>query len=173
MGVFSTIVRAGLHWLTAAMTLFAGLPAFECRCNAAPSQARSSRVTQTTGCCCGSGGQCCAPANPTTARDTPDPQKAEGECCCKRHHGRPADAPQDADGIRGRTCKQVIVQPDQYLVSAGASPVVRCDANYLVLPPEQPYTSPALHYSAAQSGWPAHPSVPPAKLRALLQRFLI
>ncbi len=75
-----------LVWLTAASTLFAGLPHFNCLC---PSGERKSRclgvTTKDTGCCCG--GSCCA----ARAENGPSavPVQAEGgSCCCCRHEGQ-------------------------------------------------------------------------------------
>ena len=58
MVTFGTAIRAGLHWLTAAMTLFAGVPVFQCRCEGGPARPRSTLVAKKVTCCCG--GQCCA-----------------------------------------------------------------------------------------------------------------
>jgi hypothetical protein len=174
MVIFGTPIRVGLHWLTAALTLFAGVPAFQCRCEGGPARPRSPLVTTTVTCCCG--GHCCAAAPGSAAghaSEAPAPQKAEAGTCCEYHGGRPTAPTHGAGGARTKTCTQGVVHPDEFLSDGGVSPVVVSGSLCQLLPPPQPFTSPELSLPTAGPNWFAHPTAPPAKLRALLQRFLI
>jgi hypothetical protein len=175
MTTFGATLRAGLHWLTAAMTLLAGVPAFQCRCEGGPAaKSRSTVITKQVTCCCG--GQCCASTPGSVAGhacEAPAPQKAEAGTCCQHHGGRPAEPTHGAGDARTKTCTQGVVHPDEFLSDGGVSPVVVSGSLCQLLPPPQPVNSPELSLSAAGPDWFAHPTAPPAKLRALLQRFLI
>src|SRR6516165_5475830 len=82
-----------LVWLTAASTLLAGLPHFDCLC---PNGQRGSfclgTATGANWCCCG--GSCCVTDQggccpPTSGDNKGEPQQAP--TCCERHEGE--DAP--------------------------------------------------------------------------------
>jgi hypothetical protein len=175
MGISGTVIRNGLHWLTAALTLFAGRPTFQCRCEGGPTKPRSTLVTTKVTCCCG--GQCCAATATGSmaghASRAPAPLKAEAGTCCQHQGNRPATPPRDAGDTRGKTCTQGAAHPDEFLSDGSVSPAVVGGTVCQPLLPPQLHTSPGLTDSADRADWLAHPAAPPAKLRALLQRFLI
>src|SRR5438094_685064 len=111
MGAFGTTIRTGLHWLTAAVTLFAGFPVFQCRCAGTPTDPRPPVAAKTTACCC-CGQGCAGPEADSAAAPRP---VGERTCCCRHDGGRPSAPSRDAGGPRGKTCVQVAAKADDYL----------------------------------------------------------
>jgi hypothetical protein len=169
MGTFATTFRSGLHLLTAAMTLFAGLPAFECRCAGAPTAIARPGPGQTTcGCgeCCGGGEARAAEGNSSVSVASADDEQS---CCCQR---RAAKSEREDGRPRGNTCTRVAVRTSEYLSCDAGSLVVGGTVHHLV-PPTQPLTLTCRTDSPARADWLSHPPGPPRELLPLLQRFLI
>jgi hypothetical protein len=100
------LILVALVWLTAASTLLAGLPHFECLC---PNGQRGSYclgiVTNATGCCCG--GSCCISGRtgcctPTAGDDRGEPQQAP--TCCGQQEGE--DTPASEGESKGNCARQ-------------------------------------------------------------------
>jgi hypothetical protein len=172
MGKIGITIRAGFHWLTAAMTLFASFPAFECHC-AGVGTPSAHPVAAGATCCCG---QVCGAGGSDTQAGKPEqlasPSSAEEEpCCCHRRDAHKAStSPEPSQPTR--TCKRVAVPSVEYLSSGSrtliASPVV-CE----LLRPVQPLYNLDSTRSPAKADWLLHPPAPPPELSVLLQRFLI
>jgi hypothetical protein len=103
----------------------------------------------------------------------PAPQRAEAGTCCQHHGGRLTEPTYGAGDARTKTCTQGVVHPDEFLSDNGVSLVAVSGSLCQLLPPPQPFNPPELSLPAAGPDRFAHPTAPPAKLRALLQRFLI
>lgn len=171
MGAFTANFRSAVHLLTAAMTLLAGLPAFECRCEGVPAN-RARPVATTTACCCGQG--CgAAPSNVAADQETSAPSAADEQpCCCQRSHHRSAMSSRESGHSRGKTCTRVVVRTGEYLAGSAKLSIVTASACYLVSP-AQPLPVSGLTTSPARAEWLLHPPAPPPELLPLLQRFLI
>src|SRR5262245_26246874 len=106
MSCLRRLTLVALIWLTAASTLLAGLPHFECLC---PNGQRGSyclgTATNKTGCCCGGSccltkqGGCCAPIS-----GDKDGEPQQAPTCCEQQDGE--DTP-PGEGEPQRPCCRV------------------------------------------------------------------
>jgi hypothetical protein len=175
-----------LVWLTAASTLLAGLPHFECVC---PSSSRDSSclgvVAKSGGCCCG--GSCCAAGKP---------QPEKPSCCAQPQaaHGQKPPAPAKESGKPRRArvtpaekanphsaqlhqpdCAKAPVQPET-LTFAPANPS-QAKLTALDLSVPLPVSAgPVVILAALAPGevrWQVHSLPPPTDRIIVLQHFLI
>ena len=139
-------------WLTAVMTMAAGLPRYVCACPGRPTKSGESSIVQ--GCPCGSGG-CCA--------------SAPSSGCCDSDRGSKRNSAPDS----GRTvCKTILVAQQAQVPAAanGVSPSSELVV-WAVLSPCALGWLPALAVTAPAWQLPSH--APPPDLLLLLQHFLI
>jgi hypothetical protein len=88
-----------LVWLTAASTLVAGLPHFDCICPNGRRKPVCFNITdKKTGCCCG--GSCCPPNG--QAKEGTVQGKGRGGCCCCCRGGQDA-RPDGSEPTRNKT----------------------------------------------------------------------
>src|SRR5262245_60186384 len=96
MAALGKKARVAHVWLTALLTLFAGLPRVQCRCPDGRVKpfclGPCVRADGSPGCCCAGAGTpaaCCAAETSTPAED------AEPPCCACAHHLPGEDAAED------------------------------------------------------------------------------
>jgi hypothetical protein len=164
-------------WLTAAMTLVAGLPHFQCLCpNGRVKALCLSLAPKPSGCCCG--GACCSSA-----------QSSAGSCCA--HNAKAAEPQAEAS-----CCGQPKRQPTEKLPGAGfhaagtgcvktpvraeprALPKGDTEPGQLLIPDASlPGHTPVTHAlpatAHASTFWHGHSLAPPPDLVIVLQHFLI
>jgi hypothetical protein len=176
-----------LVWLTAASTLLAGVPHFECVC---PSGRRGSSclgvIAKSGGCCCG--GSCCSAGGK-------GPQ-AEGQSCCGKpraaHGEKPRPPAKESGNPRGArvtpagkanpdsaqlhrpTCAKAPVQPEA-LTFAPASPShAELSALDLSVPlPVSPGPEVPSAPAPGEVRWLTYCLPPPTDRVIVLQHFLI
>ena len=170
---FRKITWAGFGWLTAIMTLIAGLPHYRCQCpNGAIKPFCFGIACSASGCCCG--GTCEAGVGASCSKGPGAPSHGRGKmaCCCTNSHGRSNRAPSRNPQVENGGCVRTLAQ--QHLALSPSAPTVpqnhlpafafftpTVSANYA--PGLAPLQDRGLHLSAA----------PPPDLVILLQRFLI
>jgi len=169
MGWVRRTASVGLVWLTAAMTVVAGTPHFDCRCpDGHVKPFCLGLASKTTGCCCGRA--CCSGS-------------AGGKCCCYRTHGTPAGCggrvrtPRPGGEIRpgagGPGCANTLAGQELLALS----PSEQTASDDLVPQPGLP-TSAVLpdtlvNGARGQLSGATRPPAPPADLVTLLGRLLI
>ncbi len=179
MKAFGKITRAGFGWLTAIMTLVAGLPHFQCQCpNGSIKPFCFGIFCSSSGCCCGdvcsgAGRGGVTPPLRGNVRAVPG-RKGRPACCCPRPVSR--STPQHSDGpprVENRGCRKSLAQQQQ-LAPSSATKIVHdrgaVDTALLTPPARTPLDSArtgtdvgGLHLTAP----------PPPDLVIVLQRFLI
>lgn len=163
MGILRRTATAGLVWLTAVMTLTAGLPHFRCECP------NGSVKPFCFGVFCSSTGNCCGNACPAargSVRACADAHRAA--CCCYGAKGRRA-APSGGHPVaQGRGCVKSFAPHTRYVVSRPRA-ADGAAVNYYAAAVTNAYSRTALRLPRG-----AHPpSPPPSDLVIVLQRFLI
>jgi hypothetical protein len=148
-----------LIWLTAASTLVAGLPHFDCVC---PDGHRKSLclgfAVGETGCCCG--GACCSSQGPEDAVAV-EPESG-GSCCCHGGQGNREDTPPRSAPRPARPCGAIPYQADHGLqltspscvrtvVPADEAAPPAVDHSGPGFPAVQPFALPAPHPALAVS----------------------
>jgi hypothetical protein len=164
MSVFGKAGGIGLTYLTAIMTLFAGLPHFECRCpnghtklfclgSASPDKASS----------------CCRDHDATSGGP------AKQRPCCGHGNGGPrAQAPLGRAHLQAAGCLKVLVHAEDIAISSGKT----MPREITVVPGDLAFSLPptllALRMEAQrQIAGPFHLLSPPIDLAVRLQRLLI
>ncbi len=164
-------------WLTAAMTVVAGVPQFDCMCrNGQMKQACPGSRSLNTNCCCG--GACCSGANSGShsccARTKGSAEPKRSSCCARHHESRQTFASATPSfGTDSSCCTKTPVAPEAIAVSQCKS-VVHDDmaAPLWILPavtlvPLSPITT------SRQTSWQTNLLAPPTNLVTLLQRLVI
>src|SRR4051794_16517190 len=169
-------VKAAWVWLTAVMTLVAGLPHFDCRCpNGQVKRFCLGRASPPSGCCCGgaccssaSGGRCCCRSGGAASA-----RQAEKRSCCGRHT-RLNDERPSAAGVKAQhTCCSKVLAQVQAFVPSPAKPAVDPDQAPAVLPPAADIVCTLVPRAHTRTPWHVHLLAPPTDLVTLLQHFLI
>jgi hypothetical protein len=182
-----------LVWLTAASTLLAGLPHFDCVCPNGRRKPVCFNVTdKNTGCCCG--GSCCAPDG--KAGEGAVQGEERGGCCCRgdqdarpnglrparnetgggpRHEGQAAKRKTDDALQLDRTrCARTLAHPDDMapaLNKTGAKGSAALEP--FALPTAHSTPAPAPAAVPSRDSWlPSH-APPPTDLVITLQHFVI
>jgi hypothetical protein len=167
----------GLVWLTAGMTLLAGVPHFDCRCPTGRVKPFCVGFTwEKSSCCCGGGccssnhnGACCC-----RGKKPPTGGNAKNWSCCKQHtapNGGPR--PEGRPVANSSCCVKTLAQ--QGLLAPGPAKETRSkDFGVRAAVAAQPTTFyiPA-GLSPSRLPCSLHLLAPPADLVTLLQRFLI
>jgi hypothetical protein len=149
------IAVTGHVWLTAIMTLVAGLPHWQCLCPNGTT--KSARLELTAQACCGNGDccgkRCCSAGRATVAKQN------ETRNCCKQ---LTAAASQKSDGqptMQTAGCSRSLAANDQIAVS----PSKRADVyqNVLLQSPALGHSTPMLMPAAhSPTVWETHLLVP-------------
>jgi hypothetical protein len=162
MSVFGKAAGVGLTYLTAILTLFAGLPRFECRCPDGHIKlfCLGSALPNT-------GKSCCR-----------DHDAMSGGCvkqrsCCAHGNGVPrAEAPPGRSHLQAAGCQKVLVPAEDLAFSSGKI----VPREITVVPGDLAFASPLLTLSVrapCQISRPFHLLSPPIDLAIRLQRLLI
>jgi hypothetical protein len=162
MGVFGKAAGVGLTYLTAIMTLFVGLPHFECRCP-------DGHIKLF---CLGAalpdkGSSCCREQAALNAG-----RANQRSCCGHGHGGRRAEAPAGRDHLQAAGCQKVLVQAEDIALSSGKT----VPREIIVVPCDLAFAPPLLALpggAPCQISRPFHLLSPPIDLAVRLQRLLI
>ncbi len=181
-----------LIWLTAASTLFAGLPRFDCLCPGGERRSFGLPIVsdEAEGCC---GGPCCSAGSHgpcCTAAATPAVEEQPEHDCC---HAPPEQPPQaaasedDSEGATGSTdraadesafssprCARTLAQPDTFAAAVQRS---TNDANPGPIPvvghSEGWWLPPLPDAAPAWPAWQVNRVPPPTDLVITLQHLTI
>jgi hypothetical protein len=158
----------GQVWLTAAMTLVAGMPQIECRCPREVLKPHASGQA-CPACCCGEG---CSPNAP---------------CCCQSHGGAPVEQTQMHEVVPHRSrqaqgtqqelnrpqCVKALAQPETY----SPTPATTIHGDYTTPGAYLPTAGVAVVAGPGRvrglSSWGGQPLSPPLDLITLHQHFVI
>jgi hypothetical protein len=187
-----------LIWLTAASTLLAGIPSFECVCPGRSRESSPSKVkAKGTGGGCDGGGCCCCASEPQSDPTRTSPERGGKHGCCPQEGPQPLpDSPKptrggpakDPSGQPGHQSDKAAVAPElkqprcaKTLAPSGGDDVAVAKTDSAGLPaPEllapaaaSQVIAPAPYASPCQLPWlPSHVP-PPTDLVITLQHFLI
>lgn len=154
-----------LVWLTAAMTLAAGTPHFNCRCpNGRVKAFCFGSAVAKHGCCDGS---CCD----AKAAGASGPQAASASCCGQHHKPAP-NVPARTEGwLTGSHCTKTFVQPTVSTIQSPQKPILK-DATLSVL---LAFQSPLIWAAPMEPcrSRQKYQRPPPTDLVIALQHFLI
>ncbi|MHB1424310.1 MAG: hypothetical protein ACYC3I_14140 [Gemmataceae bacterium] len=179
MATFGRAVQTGTIWLTAMMTLIAGIPHFVCRCpNGNVKPFCLALLSAKTACC--RDGSCCSasPADDETGLVThvsPSTPVAKKTCCCRN-----ADREDAGSGSRTEAqfkkagCQRVLAAAAVAISESSVKASLEDFTAHLFLPAPEPIMGQdgfgaCDSLSAYHSPW----SPPSTDLVTLLQRFLI
>jgi hypothetical protein len=156
-------------WLTAVMTLIAGLPHFDCRCPDGRLKRYCLSLFFKNGCCCN--GACCL-----VPRKTPPAlgKKAEKACCpcCNARRPLPGDAPPRWGNVRTAGCQKSLIEAAPATPSGREAAAPQVAAHPLLTVPP-----PGFAHGADGTGddlradW--HHRRPPPDRIIILQHFLV
>ena len=166
-------------WLTAIMTLVAGIPQFSCICpNGNTKPVCVSVPTDPSGCCC-AGGKCCSPSPGASgccsksAKAANADQPTHKSCCAERRDPKPDQQP----GTRlnaGQTCCTKTLTPPKVTAVSYHKTVVERDGSFQALPPQSVSLSQSWLVTAnGPTLWQINLVVPPTDLVDRLQHYLI
>jgi hypothetical protein len=182
MRTFGRAAWVGQAWLTAFMTLVAGLPHLSCLCpDGRVKSVCLSVASESSGCCCG--GTCCTPTSQGST------------CCCKHKRGSPPKATasdgavrtccqaQDERGPESSTKTEQVRSPGctKTPATTGVTTIsqkkTRGNDNSVVqvlcLSGQPNLCCTAQSLSSSHPTWQSHEVAPPTDLVTTLQRFLI
>jgi len=171
MNAFGSITRAAFLWLTAVMTLIAGLPHFRCQCP------NDSVKPFCFGFACSASGGCCGNACPSAPKDARHARAAapagkhKASCCCcnaqaQHARGRADDTPR----AQNRGCVKSWAQHQNFVPSRPVTADRDAGGSFAVAGIAV-YPNPARIQAAADLAHLLAP--PPSDLVIVLQRFLI
>jgi hypothetical protein len=169
MSLLRGIVQIGPVWLTAVMTLIAGLPHCQCRCPDGSLKLFCLRSPlQDTACCCG--GACCSVLAPA-GRGAAVPAKP-AKCC--GHCQLAAKTPAPGGQVKGTCCQKTVAlgQPVILVTAkrmAGEDPT----AGLLAPTPDSLLPLVAPPGGSCRLTWDNYRLPPPTDLVIALQHFLI
>jgi hypothetical protein len=166
------IAWIGQAWLTAAMTLVAAVPHFDCRCPDGHFKPFClSIASDASGCCCG--GTCCSPTKEGTCCRGHHPQGSSGQTpltsCCNPRDSKTSSSP---DHVVSHNCCTKNLAPSQIVtVSIGKTAQ---EATFLASVSPQPTPILSLpRMAVGRPGWEGHLLPPPTDLPTLLHRLII
>jgi len=164
------ILLAGLMWLTAAMTLVAGFPHFECRCPDGHFKPFCLGFCSATSGCCGE--SCCRVHGSAVARRQPVAEHKP--CCCCHQENR--DRARPAHGfsqVKQPGCVKKVAPFKTWTPSHDKAKVARDQTvQVLDLPCPSGMTDTA-QTMGERTSWEIRLLGPPTDLVTLLQHFLI
>lgn len=176
MPAFGRITWIGQVWLTAVLTLVAGVPRLECRCpngNIKPFCLGSTR--NSSGCCCGGacysstpGRECCCQAPMQVAAE----ETQIGSCCCHQNQ-ETSRLPSDHPKVGNCGCTRSLAQLKVVTLSPGKQVVGKDLTVRVILPPQ---TNGAFCLAVRVTGrrhGQMHPLAPPTDLVTQHQRLVI
>jgi len=174
MGAIGGTTRAGFGWLTAIMTLVAGLPHFVCQCpNGSIKPFSLGIFCSSSGCCCGdlcSG----APKDSRCAVKAASSRKGRPACCCAHRSGRPT--PKQTGGpprVEGRGCQKSPAPQQNLAPSAPTKLSQDRGAAYSALLNPTISTRPFAARTGTERAGLHLAAPPPSDLVIVLRRFLI
>jgi hypothetical protein len=174
MRLLRHVAYTGMIWLTAAMTLVAAAPHFDCRCaNGQVKPYCFSLLSRNDSCCDGS---CCPPSR-GEGHKSPASRSAEAgkkTCCCHDEARQSGDKKSQSANARGQTgCQKTLVKAAAAVPAVVKSPIRDLLAHALFCSPAAVLT----YHEVGERGVPlANPSrstLPPTDLITVLQHFLI
>lgn len=166
----------GQIWLTAAMTLVAGMPHFSCACpDGTVKQLCVSGAANSSSCCCGTG-KCCSLSDSACCKATNeiDTAGASEKSCYGENRGQ---IPDQQEGIRltvtQKCCTRTLTQIEPTAVCYHKT-IVASDSSFGTLF-SQSFAPMSSHPAAARAlcHWQINLAAPPTDLVNLLQHYLI
>lgn len=175
MRTIHRLLQATLVWLTAATTLAASVPHFDCVCpNGHRKQFCLGMSSSGGGCCCG--GSCCSSSGPgkcCSARDVLPKATDEQSSCCKSH--RPSRPNPASTHVEKSSCCTKTLAPGELLSAPELKRLL--DQNVMeefsVPLSMTASVSPLAMSSGRPFCWRRHVLPPPTDLVISLQHFLI
>ncbi len=168
MGLVARTAWVAHVWLTAVMTLVAGLPHFDCWCpNGQLKPFCLGHPAAASGCCCGGG--CCRRAG-----DTPPGRRAKERSCCGRRH-RPGgrNTLTARAEVRHPGCSKALARSEVCTPPRVKAAVEQDRTVAALLPPALDGASSLVPRADARASWQVHLLAPPTDLVTLLQHLLI
>jgi hypothetical protein len=174
-----------LVWLTAASTLLAGLPRFECACPAAqPGPASPDVKAKATGCCCcapeagerGDQHPCCQHEGQETCPDSPKRAGAvSGQAPSGLHGPQAATSPTGSPELTQARCAKTPLAPSRAVTAAvSKTHSGGWQAPELLAPTGAcPVAAPSSCAAPSRHPWLTSHVPPPTDLVVTLQHFLI
>jgi hypothetical protein len=176
MASFVRMARIGYIWLTALMTLVAGMPHFSCRCpDGHVKPLCTGTVSAASGCCCS--GACCSSSKGGTsccrAQNRVGANQLQARSCCKHQDRQTNGSPGKQQVFGARGCTRTLAPSGVFAFSYGKTIVSKDLIAGAFLPPQ----AVAVVYLPTMAGgtpsWQSHQIAPPTNLVTTLQRFLI
>jgi hypothetical protein len=177
MSSFGKIAWIGHIWLTALMTLVAGMPHFACRCpdgNVKP--VCMGTLSAKSGCCCSGtccssfeGDTCCCGAQSRIAAD----QVQTGFQCCQHQDRQTKESRGNRPEVGHNSCTKTLAPSVLLTVSHGKTTIAKPLTDGALLPAQAVTVLSLTTMVGARSAWQAHQIAPPTDLVTALQRFLI
>jgi hypothetical protein len=176
MGHLRRTVLVSLVWLTAAMTLVAGSPHFDCLCpNGHHKPFCLGSLLWTASCCCRGVSPAAAPT-PSCCRQVHGPvRQTSGSCCCHRAQRRQlANASAPVGHIEGPCCQKTLTQAE-YLPTSPSEPTARDGfvGKHIDLAPALFLLTALPPVPDARLSWLSYDLPPPTDLVTTLQRLTI
>jgi hypothetical protein len=168
MPTFRRLLLVAHVWLTAFLTLFAGLPHVSCRCpNGHVKPFCLSFLTGAAGCCCASA---CCPAPRQESGSNPGGPAKKSCCCHAPQHSDPAGVPAR---LEGQGCRKTLAETTPAAPGTETSILKSSAAGSFLLAPA--VHLPALSAAAGPErlSWQSYRLPPPTDLVVTLQHFLI
>jgi hypothetical protein len=160
--------------LTAAMTLIAAFPHFECRCPDGHLKPYCLGFCSTTSGCCGE--SCCEFSSKPSWGVVSHPAKSAGRppcCCCKHKERQPAKRQRGGFHVNQPPCVKSAAQPESW-TSSDAKTTVAKDQTLRAVQLPLVVAMPSDPRKAWEpASWQEHGLAPPADLVTLLQHYLI
>jgi hypothetical protein len=151
----------GLVWLTAAMTLVAGLPRFQCQCPDGTTRPLCpDRASASDPCCCG--GACCSQVA-TSAR------KAAHSCC----RAAPSRSQPDGQRFQSAGCSKSLVLSEKAPTVSEKRVQTAALVSLLPAAPACGLIAAAPPAAPAAAAWQTHLSAPPVDRVITLLRLVI
>jgi hypothetical protein len=176
MGSTSKILLAGHVWLTAAMTLVAGFPHFECRCpNGLLKPFCLGFCSPNTGCC---GEPCCrVPGNNSSstslAGSSAVPAKEKGCCCCQHKQELPPQPLDHSSGVTRPGCVRSVAPAKPWTSSSDTTTLTKDGTVQTFSLPSASLPMPPSQSSSGRTLCLVHSLGPPTDLVILHQHFVI
>jgi hypothetical protein len=179
MAYLGKAAMVGQVWLTAIMTLIAGMPHFSCLCpDGAVKPLCVSLTADSSGCCC-AGGKCCAHSRHSETGCCKATKPVEAgrstakSCCAAKQNHKPAEQSAPRFQAERKCCVKTPAQPPITAVSYYKT-VIERDVSFAPLLPQSAALSTSWRAGAhGPAAWQINLTAPPTDLVDLLQRYLI
>ena len=170
-------VLVGFVWLTAATTLLASVPHFDCICRDGALKSFCLGFSTARGDCCCAGSCCLGPSSDKTlsgARDAPPTGQEQKPPCCKNKSRSSTDGASTGSQVQGKCCQKALAYSDVASVALEKTTTKQDLANVFAVPFSDDTlaswgpTAEHVYFSRQHSQAP-----PPIDLVISLQHFLI